>query len=243
MSPGDDAVASGYPDSSSAARAYLVLSHVLLLLPIRDAWRVRDELPELLVSLASCLAASTTYHACYSYDACVFEERRIHRHLDHIFSGAMPLVLLTTFLWRGGPLRWYRPLFVDGGVVALHALLALVHVAHGMDEFGTPRVIAGAIVVIGAAYVTMVAGAAAAATGLVLDGRAAAASLGPLLPAYFLYRFDAALGAWGHGGWHTLGMVATWGYLRYGPVLRPGPSDQQGADAAAHGTFLYLARK
>ncbi len=89
----------GYPDANEFARSSLIWTHLPLLYPMWLAWRVKDEVPWLFLSLALCYVASTEYHLCYSYDVCVFRDRRLHRHCDHYFSLMVVPVVLTAFLF------------------------------------------------------------------------------------------------------------------------------------------------
>lgn len=167
--PDSSASALGYPDADPVGRWLLVLSHLLLIPSIRLAWPARNHFPELVVAFVACFVASSTYHACYSLDACYFDDKRVHRHLDHIFSGMLFPVLCGTFLWdvRQVP-RCAHPSHATRTSVWVHETSAAELVVHVARRPGGS------------------AGAAAAAAGNQCLAHVRPTILGPLYAAAYL---------------------------------------------------------
>ena len=90
---------SGYPTSSTGVLLLLLFTHFLLLPTLRTSLRVRRQLPLFPLAVAGCLVASTSYHACYSFDMCVFSSHAWHRHADHYFSLLLPAILPLLYVW------------------------------------------------------------------------------------------------------------------------------------------------
>jgi len=67
---------------------------------IAIANRIREDVPFLLYSLLACLVASTSYHTCYSFEICYFDDIFYHRHMDYFCSLMLIEVLFTVALWR-----------------------------------------------------------------------------------------------------------------------------------------------
>lgn len=89
----------GYPEASAFERSSLRWTHVFWLPPMYLAWKIRHQNPWPFLSLLLSLLASYSYHDCYSYDVCVFHDKRLHRHFDHYFSLMIVPVALTRFLY------------------------------------------------------------------------------------------------------------------------------------------------
>lgn len=215
----------GYAGEDEGWRALLVLSHLLLVPSLARAWRARHELPFLLFALASCFCASTAYHACYSYGACAFADRRLHHVLDLHFSGMLLPVTLATFLWHrrcppagAGPpgrertlLTYARPRWVDPLLLALYVADAGVHVARGLDA-SSPR----AALVAGSALVACAHVGEALRWGLRVRVGLLLLIVALVGPAFAAFHVDTAAM---HDLWHVLSFAGVAAYLWWGPVL------------------------
>lgn len=98
--PGTFEVEHGYPGASLPARLLLVFTHLMMVRTLCRAWRVREAIPWLFISLLGCYVASSSYHACYSFDVCVFTQREMHRHADHHWSLMLAAIQPLIFRWH-----------------------------------------------------------------------------------------------------------------------------------------------
>ena len=91
--------AAGYPDSGMLARTLLVVTHVAMVPSLAIAWRCRQEVPWVFISIFLSLVASSHYHMCYSFSVCAVHNPHIARKADHVASLMIVPALLTMFLW------------------------------------------------------------------------------------------------------------------------------------------------
>lgn len=112
-------------------------------------------------------------------------------------------------------LQMYRPTFVEPLVLVLFIGQLLVEVAIGMDHYAAHITLAVGVSVAVTAHVSE-----AVVRGLCVDTTVAAAVLLPLAVACCLFRLDDVLGAAGHSMWHSMAFIATYNYMRFGPILR-----------------------
>jgi hypothetical protein len=89
----------GYAGDSLPDQIFLLTSHGLLLPSIRIACTIIDY-PWLLIDLLSVFIASNSYHSCYSFDVCYFDDKTYHRALDNYCAKSLVITSMSLFLWR-----------------------------------------------------------------------------------------------------------------------------------------------
>ena len=101
----------GYKEEDWLSRFLLVVTHVILLPSLITTYNARRALPFAAIAVGGCLLASTSYHLCANLGICVFQDHRIHRHLDHYFSLMLAVYLVLMYMWvpEARPLKVQPP--------------------------------------------------------------------------------------------------------------------------------------
>ena len=208
----------GYPTSSLGAQALLVLTHLLLIPPMRVAWRIRNYDPFLVISIMGCFLCSTAYHVCYTFERCATADRRLMRHGDHFWSPNMISATALAGIWevdeRGAP---RQPWWVSPFTLALFAFHLWTHVHGGIDVYKHWATMLAAFSVVGAWRVRQ-----AWRHGVTVRWLPLVALLVLASSAYAVFLLDDVLGAMGHDLWHFLGFFGEYVSVCHGSVFGDG---------------------
>jgi len=113
-------------------------------------------------------------------------------------------------------LGYYRPLYINVVMAALHILNIYFHLHLGWNRYADYMIFGVAATIALVSHITEIL-----ATGLRVRMVVLAAVLVPTIIAYMVFYMDDYFGAIGHNVWHLLIFLAFFVYVRWGPIFVP----------------------